>query len=183
MTKKKSEPIGRKCKCQATGEWGRTTYFVKKGNKYFKSEEVYQGWLEERKSREEVGRIFMEEILECPGNAANIPYINSKIKSFEKYTYKVLLETMIKCRDRIMYVKQHKQFKNSRNLINYICAILADNIVDVYKKNQQKKRTDQQLKLQDSKITNDFIDELNSSTNGIKHTNKNIKRFLEDGDD
>lgn len=71
-------------------------------------------------------------------------YANHKTKSMANYDYNTIYLTFIYCKDKIQRALQTKNFTSEQNKINYIMAIVENNINDIVirlknaKKNEQK---------------------------------------------
>ena len=101
-------------------------------------------------------------------------------KSKDGYPYDVILDTFLSNSDSIRWAFLNKNFKNERNKINYMMAIINSNINDTY----NRFKTD--LKTSNIKERDNIIEEEESINNNIlkteQHTNlnknKGISRFL-----
>lgn len=162
-----------KCKCFITGEESTTDVFIKKpvGKqfKYFKSEEIYQQYLKDKEQR---SQLYL--------NVANI--LNYKIlppfliKSLNElmiiYNVEVIIETFKKNEDNIHYwLNQDNKFKNDNGKINYMMAIIRNNINEVDRQWQAE-----QKRKQPNKVNID-IDMMDTEFEN-KSTNKDISQFL-----
>ncbi|MBN3367046.1 hypothetical protein EXM90_19005 [Clostridium botulinum] len=112
--------------------------------------------------------------------------IGRVVKSKEGYKYEVILDTFLSQSDKIEWVFNNKQFKNERNKINYMMAIIENNINDNYiyfqeKENSQIRKRQNNL-MQEEK---EFIKHnKNLTDNNLlinkEHKQKGISKFLEE---
>lgn len=95
-------------------------------------------------------------------------YANHKTKSMACYDYKTIYLTFIYCKDKIQRALQTKIFINEQNKINYIMAIVENNINDVViKLRNAKKNEDKMHKMEvvDYEIKVDKQSQSNSVSN------------------
>ncbi|KGM93546.1 hypothetical protein IRP63_14225 (plasmid) [Clostridium botulinum] len=101
------------------------------------------------------------------------------IKQKEGYKYDVILNTFLTCGDDIRWSIGNKSFKNEHQRINYMMAIIENNINDIYigmQRNQSVKNIEKR---------NDLIEEENINIQinkqiKINKGKKGISKFLED---
>lgn len=108
------------------------------------------------------------------------------VKSKEGYRYEVILDTFLSQSDKIEWAFNNKQFKNEKNKINYMMAIIENNINDNYiyfkeKENLQIRKKQNNL-MQEEK---EFIKHNKELTNNNllinkEHKQKGISKFLEE---
>lgn len=77
---------------------------------------------------------------------------NKKIKSQAEYPYKIILYTFQICRPKILAALSGKTFESETQKINYICAIVRNNINDVYEMVKRKERNEEKVKTMDTNI-------------------------------
>lgn len=70
---------------------------------------------------------------------------NRNIKDQAEYPYKIILYTFQICRPKILAALSGKTFESEKHKINYICAIIKDNINDVYEMVRRKEKHDQKV--------------------------------------
>jgi len=168
--------MSRPCKCFYSGEQGNTDIFVKrpvgKQHKYFKSEEVYQKFIKEKELKDKL-HTQIAEILNYKDKQMLPPFLKKELnRLLDIYNLEVIIETFRANANTINYwLNQDGKFKNEANKINYMIAIIKNNINDVYKKWQQ----DQKIK-QSSKANIDI--ELMDIKFENKATKSDISQFL-----
>ena len=136
--------MGRKVKCYATGEEGTNDTFVKIGDHYYKSQAVYDEYRHEIDTRKLIVSKIANEFLGYHKGQKFPAYINKKLGEFSYYKADVILKTIEKKNDSIMYFMQNKEFKSESGKISYIFAIISNNINDVNKEYQWHKKAEQQ---------------------------------------
>lgn len=77
---------------------------------------------------------------------------NKKIKNQAEYPYKIILYTFQICRPKILSALSGKTFESENHKINYICAIVKDNINDVYEMIKRKERNEEKVESMDTNI-------------------------------
>lgn len=95
-------------------------------------------------------------------------YANHKTKSMAHYDYKTIYLTFIYCKDKIQRALQTKSFTSEQNKINYVMAIVENNINDVViKLKNAKKNEDKMHKMEvvDYEIKVDKQSQSNSLSN------------------
>lgn len=171
--------MGRKCKCQITGEWGNTdTYYKAPNNKYYKSQEIYEAWVRNNKSRKIVLQRFATDFLDYKPGQIFPTLLVKKLKELEFYGYDVINKTIDKSYDAIQRALSSISFDNDIGKISYIFAIIKNNINDVYKavSAENKRAADEKVPCYD------FFDMPNIESIQTKHKEKNIKKWLEEDD-
>ena len=119
-----------------------------------------------------------------------------EVASKEGYPYKVILNTFLICGERIRESFKIKQFKNQTQQINYMMAIIINNINSV---NIEMKEKECEQRYEESQSKNELVVEdrkyeaqiLNNENNEVEIDNNNnnnnnntgIKQFLNDIDD
>ena len=170
--------IGRKVKCQVTGEYGSSDDFVKINGKYYKNQKVYDVWNKENEDRKKTIDIIASDFLNYQPGQVFPTVLTKKLKELEFYGYDVILKTIEKCRKSIEYSMNTKSFKNDLNRISYIMAIIRNNIIDVYKECLREEKI---INKQEEQTTNfDVVDEQSMMNIGSKIKAKDISDFLED---
>ncbi|NFV47171.1 hypothetical protein FDJ70_05705 [Clostridium botulinum] len=101
------------------------------------------------------------------------------IKQKEGYKYDVILNTFLTYGDDIRWFLNNKIFKNEHQKINYMMAIVENNINDIYIGMQQKQV------VEDVEKRNDLVEEKNINIQinkqiKINKGKKGISKFLED---
>lgn len=162
----------RKCKCKIcksellideaykiTNEKGK--------NQYYCSEKEYNDSLQEKQDKEKsVGLLC--ELLKTPYAP---PYMSKKLNIINKhYNWIVIFKTINAVADRIKFAIENKEFTNDSKMINYVFAIIENNIMTIYKKHTEEQK---QLKKLFEQPSNDVdLDILNDIDIGINVDNK-----------
>lgn len=174
--------MARKCRCYVTKEEGNTDLFVKKpvGKlfKYFKSEEVYQEFIKEKELKDKL-HTRIAEILNYTDKQMLPPFFKKGLNSLlDVYDIEVIIETFKQNEKSINYwLSQDNKFKNEAGKINYMMAIIKNNINDVNKKWQQEQKRKQPSKIDiDIDVANEIFEVKNKN---IKRKNNDISQFLD----
>lgn len=77
---------------------------------------------------------------------------NRNIKSQAEYPYKTILYTFQICRPKILAALSGKTFESEAQKINYICAIVKNNINEVYEMVKRKEKNDEKVANMDTDI-------------------------------
>ena len=125
--------MARTVKCHITGETGTTDTFIKIGRFYYKSQAVYDQYRHEIDTRNAIVTRIANEFLGYQAGQKFPAYIQKKLNELNYYSYDVILKTIDKMSDKIMYYMNNKEFKNESGKISYIFAIISNNINDVNK--------------------------------------------------
>ncbi|NFF75927.1 hypothetical protein FCV38_02740 [Clostridium sporogenes] len=108
------------------------------------------------------------------------------VKSKEGYRYEVILDTFLSQSDKIEWAFNNKQFKNEKNKINYMMAIIENNINDNYiyfkeKENSQIRKKQNNLMQEEKEFIKHNKDLINNNLSVSKKYKKNgISKFLEE---
>lgn len=163
----------RQVKCQDTGELIPKTDAYKASNgKYYSSEEAFKCLMDEK--------IYRQKCLDELGNILGYhegqkfpTIVAKKLKEYQYYGYKVVLQTIIDKRSVIEYSISHKDFTSEYNKVSYVMAIITNSINDV------KKKIDKEQRLQhisNNAITSEEVESIQTPTNhGDIH---DISKFL-----
>ena len=135
--------MARTVKCHITGETGTTDTFIKIGRFYYKSQAVYDQYRHEIDTRNAIVTRIANEFLGYQAGQKFPAYIQKKLNELNYYSYDVILKTIDKMSDKIMYYMNNKEFKNESGKISYIFAIISNNINDVNKEYQWKKKNEE----------------------------------------
>lgn len=136
--------MGRPCKCHITGVEGNTDTFVKIGRFYYQSQAVYNQYRHEIDTRNAIVSKIAYDFLGYQTGQKFPSYIQKKLNELNFYSYDVILKTVEKMQDNILYYMNNKEFKNESGKISYIFAIISNNINDVNKSYQWNKKCEQQ---------------------------------------
>jgi hypothetical protein len=97
----------------------------------------------------------------------------------EGYEYEVILYTFKVCKIQIVgSILDKSKFKNDNHLIDYMMAIVRNNIEDVYTRIQEKKKSDERIEKVDIsenfKYKNEFVKKTDLSKNKIANKLKHL---------
>ena len=131
--------MGRKVKCQVTGEYGNSDNFFKASNgKYYKTKEIYSNWKLQSEYRQkiinELNDIF------CPKRGMKLPTVTYKKISEYNNMYDSLYDTVVGCRSNIEWSLKNKNFTSENGKMCYAFAIIENNFNDYLKANVRKRK-------------------------------------------
>lgn len=170
-------------KCKATGEEGYTLDFYRsESGEYFKSEEVYREYRAEIDAYNEVKLIIDEELM---GYDPNLPY-NSltpyNLKRLKGYSNVVILETVKRYYDDILYSLQKKNITDASKRCSYIFAIIKSHAIDVKKDLDKEKQAREKIiaKASDESLADKLMVEALNTNQQInkQQGKKDISAFL-----
>lgn len=172
----------RKVKCKITGEYGFDTDFFKiindKGkNEYYKTEEIYNQYIKNKKDRENLLKFIADAILDY-GEGQVLPTILlKKIKELNLfYPYEVIQETFkVKEKDLNYWMNKEDKFQTDYQKCSYMMAIIKNTINDIYKKWKCEQNVHKIENNTDINMLNDIDD-----TEVKKPINRGISDFLDD---
>jgi hypothetical protein len=107
-------------------------------------DELYQYVKKEILQYDDNQKIPDNLILRLKGLSTGKLIENKSIEDKAKYSYEIVLYTFKLCKTKILYAIKDKEFKDEMSKFIYICAIIDNNINDVYlrvtnaKKSQEK---------------------------------------------
>lgn len=164
--------MGRRVKCQDTGEYSTSDIAYKSDNgKYWSSESAYQKW----KKNQEWRQKSIDLLFEILGYTEHmtIPGVFWKnFKSYEPMGYETVYATIQGERSSIEWALHNKQFKSEAGLILYVCRILENHMIDYYKR---------VISLEQQNVASEQIDiPQDIVVENRKQGSKNISKFLED---
>ncbi len=132
----------RKCKCKIcksellVDEAYKITN-VKGKNEYYCSEKEYNDFLQEKRDRVRCVNLLCE-LLKVPYAPS---YMSKKLNIIGgHYDWAVVYKTIDFVKDRITFAIENKEFANDSRMINYIFAIIENNIMMVYKKHTEEQK-------------------------------------------
>jgi len=168
--------MSRKVKCYVTGETGTNDTFVKIGSHYYKSQAVYDAYRHEIDTRKAIISIIAKDFLNYTDGQKFPPYIQTKLNELSFYSNDVILATIEKTKNSIIYYTTNKEFRNEAGKIAYIFAIIANNINDINKEYKAKLQSEKR----------EHITELPPVSIAVSNTSapkgKDISDWLEDED-
>lgn len=163
--------MARRVKCRLTGEFGTSDQFVKIGNYYYKSQEVYDEDQRKKQSYKALVDYVCREFLGYGDGQPFPPILPKKIKELSFYSSDVILETFKECADEIKYWLEHKQFSGEYGMISYMFAIVRSKIADVAKKEKRISSSIRKEKQHEAPCED-------LSDIGSKNSGKDISSFL-----
>ena len=167
--------MGRRVKCQVTGEYGDSETFVKINKKYYKSQAIYDVDKKQKELWSQIVSFICEDLLGYTKGATFPTLITRKLNELNYYDREVILETFKQCREDILYwISRADKFDNDIGRIHYMFAIVKGKINDVDR--VWKRRAEQTSRLQNIDV--DAISSFEIKNN--KFQNKDISKWLED---
>lgn len=163
--------MGRRVKCQDTGEYSTSdcTYRATNG-RYWSSEAAYRHYLDQQEWYRKSVKLLMVEL---EYDDSFVPTLIMKnIKKYERVGYDVVYDTICQQHNAIMWALQNKTFDKEYYKITYIFKIIDNNILDVY---HAKKHNEEQKKINEAMIVPQ-----DDNINNKKQATRDISRFLED---
>lgn len=178
--------MGRKVKCKITGEYGTSDDFVKIGQHYYKSQEIYDKHCEEQKYREKIVSLFCEDFLKYQVGQPCPTFLFKKLKELNFYSNEIILKTIEQNYSTIKYYSENKEFRNDVQKISYIFAIINNRISEVYKTEERKKTAKRSEKIYEKKLS-DVAATLNiekePKASAGRLSQRNISEFFTEGVD
>ena len=169
--------MARKCKCKLCGKWLTTdiAYRDEKG-KYYCSQEEYEEIQRDRQRKEECFK-YLEGFMRVPISKIARKRIN---ELHEYYSYEVIYRTIKFVEDRIRYAVENKNFNNEQSEVNYLMAIISNNINEVYKEyTKEQKELMKLFEEPKNEIDLDIINDLDDKP-VVKPRTSDISDFLDD---
>lgn len=167
--------LARQVKCCITGEYGLSDVFIKVGNKYYKSQEVYDNDRKDKDLWNEIVRYICEDLLGYQTGQVFPSLIPRKLAEYKFYNREVILKTFqLKSSDILYQINQDGKFDNEQSKIFYMFAIVKNSINDVYK---QWKRDNKQAINKDKE---DYIGTNDIENLGTSKSGKDLSTWLED---
>lgn len=163
--------MGRRVKCQDTGEYSTSDCAYRATNgRYWSSEAAYRHYLDQQEWYRKSVKLLMVEL---EYDDSFVPTLIMKnIKKYAKVGYDVVYDTICQQHNAIMWALQNKTFDREYYKIIYIFKIIDNNILDVY---HAKKKNEEQKKINEAMIV-----PLDDNINNKKQATRDISRFLED---
>ena len=169
--------MARKVKCCVSGKWGTSDTFLKIDGKYYENEEVYN-W---QKRMSNCWKLTIDKItIDFLGYKKGEPYptiLNKRLKSLDFYDNEVIYRTVLFSEEAILYALRTKEFDSTYMKIQYIMAILRNNIAKVWKTVREERKAAKAEHRQLEDIV--YIESLDNVENP-KQINKDISKFVED---
>lgn len=169
----KEELMGRKVKCQDTGEYSTNDVAYKASNgKYYSSKDAYMNI----KTNNEYRIKCIDEIMKILNykEGMKLPTVTyKKLSEYEIYGFDVLLDTINSQHDAFVWALKNKTFNSETSKIFYLFAIIQNNIMESYK----KKAIEEKQKVEE-KRNELIVEDINVGTN---QRSKNVSKLL--GDD
>lgn len=141
----------RRVRCQSTGEYGISGEFyrVRKNgrNLYYKNEETYLKMVKDKKIRDQLNNFVSVDILNYDGSQYLPPFFIKRVNELNKlYPMEVILETFKQNKDNLQYwMNQDSKFKNETGRINYMMAIINNNINNEYEKWKERQKAERRM--------------------------------------
>ena len=169
--------MARKCRCKLCGKWLTTdiAYKDEKG-KYYCSQEEYEEIQRDKQRKEECFK-YLESLMGVPISKIARKRIN---ELHEYYSYEVIYRAIKFVEDRIRYAVENKNFNNEQSEVNYLMAIISNNINEVYKEyTKEQKELMKLFEEPKNEIDLDIINDLDDKPVAKPRTS-DISDFLDD---
>jgi len=173
----------RRVKCQATGEYGTSDFFIKIGGKYYKSQEIYDENERKKKERNKTFGYFKYNFLKLDKKQHLPTIVYKEVNNINSYGFDIINATIEENMDSIMYALSHKDFNSEVGKVRYVMAIIKNNINDIYKKEQRlnKSSLESRCKVEQGAITEEEI-AIEDKPILVK-PKRDIRAWLEDDED
>lgn len=191
--------MARNVKCKASGEWGTSDDFVKIDGSYYKSFEVYEKFIKDkrakaesvkkRKQQEAENKEFYKKIIALiaidlmdynPGQ----PFpkiISRKLKDLEFYDRKIIYLTIKEIKDDLRFAMSRIEFKNDTGKASYIFAAISNHINDVYQREKKKEKVESaSIKGSETLLEMSGLFNMNENLAPTKQKSKDISKFLDE---
>ena len=170
--------MARKCKCKLCGKWltNDIAYRDEKG-KYYCSQEEYEEIQRDKQRKEECFK-YLEGFMRVPISKIARKRIN---ELHEYYSYEVIYRTIKFVEDRIRYAVENKNFNSEQAMVNYLIAIIENNI-NIVLKEYEKEIADFQKLFEEPKndIDLDILNSIDETPKGKPRVDNDISSFLDD---
>lgn len=113
-------------------------------------DELYQYVRKEILLYDEAQAIPSNLVLRLKGLSTGKLLENRNITDKAHYTFDIVLYTFQICKPQIMSAISGKDFSSERQKFNYICAIVENNLNDVYKRVQNAKKSESKIEEMDT---------------------------------
>lgn len=162
----------RKVKLQDTGDYSTSDVSYKAPNgKYYSSKESYEKLLNEHKMRTKCVDKIVDLFGLKPG--MKLPTLFYKrINELAIYGFEVVYNTIVNNESSITWALENKEFNSEVGKVQYIMAIVQNNINEEYKIKQKQLKSQKE----NAKIINEPID---LEVNNCVQKTKDISRWLE----
>lgn len=108
-------------------------------------DELYQYVRKEILLYDDTQSIPSDLVLRLKGLSTGKLLENKKQTDKANYSYKIILYTFQICKPKIMSAIHGKDFSSERQKFNYICAIVENNLNDVYMRVERAKKSETKL--------------------------------------
>ena len=171
--------MARNVKCSISGEYGKSDVFIKIGNRYYKTQEIYDIDEKNKNIRKEIIDYLCIEFLDYQNGQPFPPILPRKLKELEFYDNEIILEAFRQKHKDIRYWLDNKKFDNDTGRVSYIFAIIKNSIADIKRQFDYSKR--QAQKVENKNLYNN--ENLDINIIGSTASAKNISNWLEGDDD
>ena len=167
--------MGRKCKCAVSGDIGNTGEFIKIGNKYYKSQEVYDKEQQRKENYRKLIDYICSTFLGYRDGQPFPPALPKLLKKLNYYDSEVIHEAFVQSEKDILYWLTHKQFSSQYSKMAYMFAIIENKVGDVDK--QMRRKLTQERESKKRSEASVVFSEARSNIGG-----KDISQFLDSDD-
>ena len=166
-------------KCKITGEYGTPDTFVKIGNAYYKSQEVYDEAEREKEYKKRATEIILNDFLHYEAGRPYPAVLNKKYNELSKfYSNEVIYKTVLSLQKDLGWRMSKMEFNNEYGALAYAFAAIRNHIGDIYNREKKAKQKKEVLK-EDSQITNEvFNDSLVAKNQPTYTQTRDISSFL-----
>lgn len=166
---------GRKVRCHITGEYGNSLDFIKIGQHYYKSQEIYDNHQKEMQYRKQIIDYITSQYLMLSPEEKFPTTLTAQLSKLSNYSYEQIWNIISYCDKAIMSALSKKHFDNIYAKLAYIFAIIN---------NQKDKAIHEMHKIRSSKVDQSTYQEEwlsgydNQVGSNIVHDTHDISRFL-----
>lgn len=167
-------------KCRITGEYGTPDTFVKIGNAYYKSQEIYDAAEREKEYRKKATEIILNDFLHYEAGRPYPAVLNKKYNELSKfYSNEVIYKTIASLRKDLSWRMSRMEFKNEYSALAYVFAAIKNHIGDIYTKEKKAKQV-KEVPKEDSQMINEIFNDSLVVKNQPTYTQtRDISNFLQ----
>lgn len=168
--------MARKVRCAITGEYGTSDTFIKIDGRYYKNQVIYNEHKRQTEYWQKIITKFAYDFLDYKPGQPFPTILTKKLKELNFYDNETIYKTIEFSEDDIHRALETKDFDSDYRRINYILAIVRNNINKVWKGILQERREKRDPN-SDNPI---LIEQMCSQIQNPRQKIKDISRFLED---
>ena len=173
--------MARAVTCFATKERGNSEQFIKINGHYFKNQQVYDEFVQNKQLYKQIISFIAVELMGYSSGQPFPPLIGKRLKELEFYDRKIIYATLLEIKENLIYAMAKNNFKNDSGKIAYIFAAIKNNINDVYKREIEKEKVANKSKVASEKFVEQVtMFDINSEIKHTKQKVRDVSKFLED---